>query len=102
MVFTYDALIVPALRETLASLGVDLEEVSTEISMADTIRYFRWRHGLQHAQPVKEIFLPWPAHCSNIVKNGLRMVYDDLRTVRCHSHRLCYTYGSEKAAKFRC
>ncbi|KAL1990135.1 hypothetical protein VTN49DRAFT_5974 [Thermomyces lanuginosus] len=61
-IFSSNAIIAPFLRETFAFLGLDSDDVCTDAVIADARIYFRWRYGLQHAQPVKKIFLPWPEH----------------------------------------
>lgn len=62
-----------ALHRTLAILGLDSKEVGVD----DAMTYFRWRHSLQHARPVKMFISTTrplgPREC----------VY--------HSRRLCYT-----------
>lgn len=78
------------MRNTLAFLGLDEEGVSVDAAIADAISYFRWHHGLQHAQPVRKISLPWSADMSSLPK----------RPIQCHSRRLCYTLrGNEEAVE---
>lgn len=68
------------MRETLSFLGLDREGVNTEKAITDAMSYFRWRYGLEHARPVKKIFLPWPTHFADLT----------LKKVHCGSRRLCY------------
>ncbi|KAL1997092.1 hypothetical protein VTN49DRAFT_7957 [Thermomyces lanuginosus] len=79
-ILSCDTIITPYLRETLAFLGLDLNGASTDAANADAMSYFRWRHGLERAQPVKKIFLPWPTHFANLGSGR----------VHCRSRRLCY------------
>lgn len=79
MIFSCDTIIKPVLRQTLAFLGLDLEGITTDVAMANAMRYFRWQYGLQHARPVKKIFVPWPAQWPNVPD---KVLY--------HSRRLCY------------
>lgn len=55
IVFSFDAVTKVYLRETLAFLNME----GTDRTPTDAINYFRGRRGLQCAQPVKRIFLPW-------------------------------------------
>ncbi|KAL1995421.1 hypothetical protein VTN49DRAFT_1608 [Thermomyces lanuginosus] len=88
-IFTCSAIIAPVLRETLAFLDLEREVVGTNVPIADAMRYLRWRHGLQHARPVRKIFFPWPAHWSIIPAS-----------VRCHSRRLCYPIAGSDNFEF--
>lgn len=69
----------PYLRETLWFLGLDSEGVSTEAAIADATKYFQWKHGLQHARPVKKIFLPWQSYWPSMPNR-----------IQYHSRQLCY------------
>lgn len=50
-------------------------------AIADAMSYFRWRHGLQHARPVKKIFLTW---------SELGKVSAEPFGIQHHSRQLCY------------
>ncbi|KAL1993593.1 hypothetical protein VTN49DRAFT_2262 [Thermomyces lanuginosus] len=84
--FSSEAIIRPFLRETLTFLGLDSEGISTDGAISDAMRYFRWRHGLEHARPVKKTFIPWPEHLPGMPE-----------VIQCHSHRLCY--GNDNQSK---
>lgn len=63
-----------SLNQTLAILGLDSKDVAAD----DAMTYFRWRHGLECARPVKKAFVPY----SESMKGRGQFVY--------HSRRLCY------------
>lgn len=73
--------IMPYLRETLEFLRLNSEGISIDAAIADAKSSFRWRLGLQHAQPIKKIF-NWPAPLLGM-PNGIRY----------HSRRLSYHSG---------
>ncbi|KAL1997088.1 hypothetical protein VTN49DRAFT_7953 [Thermomyces lanuginosus] len=87
-IFSCDTIIKPILRQTLAFLGLDQEGVSTDAAMADAMNYFRWRYNLEHARPIKRIFLPWPTD----------FPYMPVR-IDCRSRRLCYTTPKSSQAE---
>ncbi|KAL1995420.1 hypothetical protein VTN49DRAFT_1607 [Thermomyces lanuginosus] len=57
-IFSCHAVIEPALRETLAFLDLDHEVDGANVTIADAMRYLRWRYGLQHVRPVQEDLPP--------------------------------------------
>ncbi|KAL1973754.1 hypothetical protein VTN31DRAFT_5314 [Thermomyces dupontii] len=67
-ILSCDTIIAHILRETLDFLDLHSGGVSIDVAMADAMRYFRWRHGLEHARPVKKIFLPWSKYFSRGAK----------------------------------
>ncbi|KAL1977034.1 hypothetical protein VTN31DRAFT_3316 [Thermomyces dupontii] len=58
-IFSCKTVITPFLRETLKFLDLDQDGITTDEAIADAMSYFRWRLGLQHARPVRKIYLPW-------------------------------------------
>ena len=79
MIFSCNTIITPFLRETLEFLGLDEDGVDIGSAIADAMSYFRWRLGLEHARPVKKIFLSWPKHMPRLPC-----------PIRYHSRQLCY------------
>lgn len=63
-----------ALHQTLGILGLDSKHVRAD----DAMTYFRWRHGLECARPVKKAFILY----SESIKGRGQFVYN--------SRRLCY------------
>ncbi|KAL1973755.1 hypothetical protein VTN31DRAFT_5315 [Thermomyces dupontii] len=87
-IFSCRPIIAPFLREALAFLGLDEEGVSTDVAMADAMSYIRWRYGLEHARPVKKVFLPW--------REPLPRKPDE---TFCCSRRLCYNVVNRNEAE---
>lgn len=86
-VFSSDIIIKPILRETIAFLGLNSKDADR--ADVNATSYFRWRHRLQCARPVRRIFFHWPAGLVNLQSD-----------VSYHSRRLCFY--SRAARKSTC
>lgn len=73
------------LRETLIFLDLDVK--GTDLSYADAVVYFRWRHALQSGRPVKKIFIPWRPEVLFPQPVEPTRLPDEIML---HARRLCY------------